>query len=104
MSKTGSDQSQPGAAVGEIIFTGARDALLVVDVQRDFCPGGALPVPGGDEVVPVINRIVPMFGRWIYTRDWHPADHTSFSPQPSIHDGSWPAHLRPGNSGCDVAC
>ena len=99
MSKTGGGQSQLGAAAGDTILTGAGDALLVVDVQRDFCPGGALPVPGGDEVVPVINRMVPMFGRWIYTRDWHPVDHISFSPHPRSEDGSWPAHCVQGTAG-----
>jgi nicotinamidase/pyrazinamidase len=99
MNTTGSDQSQLGAGAGQTILTGAGDALLVVDVQRDFCPGGALPVPGGDQVVPVINRIVPMFGRWIYTRDWHPADHISFSPKPRFENGSWPAHCVQGTPG-----
>ncbi len=83
------------------IFTGAHDALIVVDVQRDFCPGGSLGVRGGDEVIPVINRIVPMFGRWIYTRDWHPANHVSFSNHPEYHDGSWPPHAVQGTPGAD---
>jgi nicotinamidase/pyrazinamidase len=47
----------------------------------------------------VINRIVPMFGRWIYTRDWHPADHVSFSAQPGFRDGSWPPHCVQGTPG-----
>ena len=67
-------------------------ALLVVDVQRDFCPGGALAVKGGDEVVPRLNRVilaaeksgVPTF----FTRDWHPPDHMSFKAQ----GGIWPPH------------
>jgi nicotinamidase/pyrazinamidase len=61
-------------------------------------------VPDGDAVVPVINRIVPFFGRWIYTRDWHPADHVCFSPQPRFSDLSWPAHAvqsTPGARWCD---
>jgi nicotinamidase/pyrazinamidase len=86
---------------GEPVLTGARDALIVVDVQRDFCPGGALPVAGGDEVIPVINNIVPMFGRWIYTRDWHPAGHVSFSTDPRFRDGSWPAHAVQGTPGAE---
>lgn len=86
---------------GETVLTGARDTLIVVDVQRDFCPGGSLPVPRGDEVIPVINRIVPHFGRWIYTRDWHPADHVSFSQQPEFRDGSWPPHCVQGTPGSD---
>lgn len=87
--------------MSDTVYTGARDALIVVDVQRDFCPGGSLPVPSGDEVVPVINRIVPYFGRWIYTRDWHPADHVSFSGCPEFRDGSWPPHCVQGTPGAD---
>jgi nicotinamidase/pyrazinamidase len=86
------------------VFTGAHDALMVVDVQNDFCPGGALPVPDGDAVIPVINHITPMFGRWFYTRDWHPADHVSFSSEPEYRDGSWPPHAVQGTWGarwCD---
>ncbi len=83
----------------DTVLTGAHDALIVVEVQRDFCPGGSLPAPGGDEVVPVINRIVPFFGRWIYTRDWHPVDHVSFSDRPEYRDGSWPPHCVQGTPG-----
>src|ERR1700743_1003359 len=54
-----------------------RDLLLIVDVQNDFCPGGALAVPHGDEVVPVINRLVPLFLHVVLTQDWHPKDHLS---------------------------
>jgi nicotinamidase/pyrazinamidase len=75
-----------------VVYTGAHDALIVVDVQADFCPGGTLPVPDGEAVVPVINRIAPFFGRWIYTRDWHPADHVCFSLTPEFKDMSWPPH------------
>jgi len=68
------------------------DALLVVDVQNDFCPGGALPIPGGDEVVPVLNRWIAAAhaqGRPIYlSRDWHPLHHPSFSAA----GGDWPVH------------
>jgi nicotinamidase/pyrazinamidase len=53
----------------ETISIGKRDALIVVDVQRDFCPGGSLGVPRGDEVIPVINRLVPLFEHVIFTRD-----------------------------------
>lgn len=83
------------------ILTGARDAIIVVDVQRDFCAGGALAVPDGDEVIPVINRIVPMFGRWVYARDWHPIDHVSFSDAPEYRDGSWPPHAVQGTPGAE---
>jgi nicotinamidase/pyrazinamidase len=54
-------------------------ALIIVDVQNDFCPGGALAVPQGDRVVPVINRIQPQFGLVVATQDWHPASHGSFA-------------------------
>jgi nicotinamidase/pyrazinamidase len=87
--------------MSEKVLTGANDALVVVDVQRDFCPGGALGVPGGDEVIPVINRLLPMFGRWIYTRDWHPADHMSFSDDPEFREGSWPPHAVQGTPGAE---
>jgi nicotinamidase/pyrazinamidase len=90
-----------GRPAVEDVFVGVEDALIVVDVQRDFCPGGALAVPGGDEVIPVINHLVPMFGRWIYTRDWHPAGHVSFSTQPQFRDGSWPAHAVQGSPGAE---
>lgn len=68
------------------------DALLVVDVQQDFLPGGALPVPDGDAVVAPLNHAISRFracGLPIYaSRDWHPPRHRSFAP----HDGPWPAH------------
>lgn len=68
------------------------DALLVVDLQRDFLPGGALGVPDGDEVVPVLNRCLALFERArlpvVLTRDWHPGDHVSFAAQ----GGPWPPH------------
>jgi nicotinamidase/pyrazinamidase len=68
------------------------DALIVVDVQRDFCPGGSLPITEGDKVVPVLNDWIaqanqagiPVFA----SCDWHPADHLSFQPQ----GGEWPVH------------
>ena len=63
------------------------DLLLVIDVQNDFCPGGALGVPGGDEVVAVINRLAPHFHHCVVTQDWHPADHLSFA---SNHAGRQP--------------
>lgn len=55
------------------------NALLIVDVQNDFCPGGSLAVPGGDEIVPVINGISPFFSEVIATKDWHPEGHISFA-------------------------
>ena len=96
---------EPGAVDGAVaILTGAHDVLMVVDVQRDFCPGGALAVGGGDEVIPVINGLLPKFGRWVFTRDWHPHDHISFSDSPEFRDGSWPPHAvqgTPGAAWCD---
>jgi len=68
------------------------DALIVVDVQNDFCSGGALPVPGSDLVVPVINRAMCHFDMIVFSRDWHESGHCSFSAQPKFRDGSWPPH------------
>ncbi|OGC94202.1 MAG: nicotinamidase [candidate division Zixibacteria bacterium RBG_16_53_22] len=65
-----------------------KDALVVVDVQNDFCPGGALAVPEGNRVVPVINGLAPHFKHVFYTQDWHPASHISFKEQ----GGIWPPH------------
>ena len=64
-----------------------RDLLLVVDVQNDFCPGGALPVPEGDSVIPVIHRIAERFEHVLLTQDWHPPGHISFA---SAHPGAQP--------------
>ena len=66
---------------------GERDVLLVVDVQNDFCPGGALAVPRGDEVVPLINRLARGFAHVVLTQDWHTAGHVSFA---SAHPGRKP--------------
>ena len=55
------------------------DLLLVIDVQNDFCPGGALAVADGDAVVPVINRLAQRFAHMVLTQDWHPAGHSSFA-------------------------
>ena len=90
---------------------GGRDVLLVIDVQNDFCPGGALAVPRGDEVVPLINRLARRFTHVVLTQDWHPARHRSFA---SSHPGRapfstiempygaqvlWPDHCVQGTSG-----
>ena len=87
------------------------DALLVVDVQNDFMPGGALAVPGGDEIVPLVNRLAAGFANVILTQDWHPAGHISFA---SSHPGRkpfetkklryglqvlWPVHCVQGTEG-----
>ncbi len=78
---------------------GKRAALIVVDVQNDFCPGGALPVPEGDKVVPLLNDYIETFlreGAPIYlTQDWHPADHISFKER----GGVWPPHCVQGTEG-----
>jgi len=63
------------------------DVLLVIDVQNDFCPGGSLAVPGGDEVVHLVNRIAHGFKHVVLTQDWHPAGHSSFA---SSHPGKSP--------------
>ena len=65
----------------------AEDLLLVIDVQNDFCPGGALAVPEGDQVVPVINRLSADYRHIVMTQDWHPPGHQSFA---SSHAGKQP--------------
>ncbi len=65
-------------------------ALIIVDLQNDFLPGGALPVPEGDQIVPVINHLKPKFKLVVSTQDWHPADHGSFA---SNHK-----HKKPGDT------
>jgi nicotinamidase-related amidase len=64
-----------------------RDVLLIVDVQNDFCPGGALAVPDGDAIVPAVNRLARSFAHVILTQDWHPPGHASFA---SSHPGRRP--------------
>ena len=65
-------------------------ALIVVDIQNDFCPGGALAVPEGDRVVPVVNGLMPRFHLVVATQDWHPADHGSFAAN---HPGRKPGEV-----------
>ena len=89
----------------------ADDLLLVIDVQNDFCPGGALAVADGDAVVPVINRLAQRFAHLVLTQDWHPAGHSSFA---TSHPGAepfqtmtmpygpqtlWPDHCIQGTAG-----
>lgn len=78
---------------------GPTDALIVVDVQNDFCPGGALPVPEGDRVVPVLNRWIEAAraggAAVVASRDWHPPGHVSFRER----GGPWPAHCVQGTPG-----
>ena len=64
-----------------------RQALIVIDLQNDFCPGGALPVAGGDEIVPLVNDLIQRFDHVMLTQDWHPAGHSSFA---SRHTGKQP--------------
>jgi nicotinamidase/pyrazinamidase len=77
---------------GKICQIDRQTALIVVDVQNDFCPGGALPVREGDQVVPVFNRYLELFEKAkapVYAaRDWHPKNHSSFKEQ----GGPWPPH------------
>jgi len=91
----------------------SNDVLIVIDVQNDFCPGGALAVSRGDEVVAPILRAAPHFAHIILTQDWHPANHTSFA---TSHPGNkpyesialaygaqtlWPPHCVQGTPGAD---
>ena len=75
------------------------DMLIVVDVQNDFCPGGALAIKGGDEVVPVINALMPRFAHVVATQDWHPAGHHSTI---SAHPGRTPFETVEASYGTQV--
>jgi len=77
------------------------DALIVVDIQNDFCPGGALAVNEGHKVVPIINHLIPLFEHVIYTRDWHPQNHCSFADPPEFVDYSWPPHCVADSPGAE---
>ena len=70
-----------------MMLNSATDALLVIDLQNDFCPGGTLAVEGGDQIVPVVNALAHRFAHVILTQDWHPAGHISFA---SAHTGAAP--------------
>ena len=87
--------------------------LIVIDLQNDFCPGGALAVAGGDEIVPLVNRLIGSFEHVVLTQDWHPAGHSSFA---STHAGQapfaavqmaygsqtlWPDHCVQGTAGAE---
>jgi len=91
----------------------AHDVLIVIDVQNDFCPGGALAVPHGNEVIAPIHRIAPLFQHIVLTQDWHPSNHTSFA---ASHPGKkpyetielsygtqtlWPPHCVQGTHGAE---
>lgn len=88
-------------------------ALLVVDIQNDFCPGGSLAVPEGDEIIPLINDLAAEFDHVVLTQDWHPPGHSSFA---SSHEGKepydtvempygeqilWPEHCVQGSEGAE---
>jgi len=84
-----------------IITITEKDAILVTDIQCDFCPEGTLGVSKGNEIIPIINRILPVFKHRIYSMDWHPANHISFSNKPEFKDKSWPVHCVGGTSGAE---
>jgi len=73
-------------------------ALILVDIQNDFCPGGALAVNEGDQIVPAVNRLIPEFPLVISTQDWHPENHISFKEQ----GGPWPPHCLQGTRGAEL--
>ncbi|MDQ6920911.1 MAG: nicotinamidase [Candidatus Dormibacteraeota bacterium] len=75
----------------------SRDALLVVDPQVDFCPGGALAVPAGDQIFPAVNRVAARLPLVVASRDWHPPDHVSFQ----MRGGPWPVHCQAGTRGAE---
>jgi nicotinamidase/pyrazinamidase len=90
-----------------------NDALIIIDIQNDFCPGGALAVPEGDKIIPLINKLSVRFKRVIATQDWHPEDHLSFAVN---HPGKkefdvidyngmeqvlWPSHCVSGTPGAE---
>jgi nicotinamidase/pyrazinamidase len=100
--------------MAERIRVAERDVLLVVDVQNDFCPGGALSVPRGDEVIPIVNELAKRFANVLITQDWHPRGHLSFA---SSHLGRkpfetieapygpqilWPDHCVQGTPGAEL--
>ena len=92
-----------------------HDVLLVVDVQRDFLPGGTLVVPGGNDVIAPINRLGALFGHVLLTQDWHPAGHVSFAAShagrapfdtvalPYGPQALWPTHCVQGTPGAELA-
>jgi nicotinamidase/pyrazinamidase len=99
--------------MSEQLAIGERDMLLIVDMQNDFCPGGGLAVPRGDEIVPLVNRLAARFRHVVLTQDWHPRGHLSFA---SSYPGRtpyetvalaygtqvlWPDHCVQGTPGAD---
>ncbi len=97
-----------------IMTIDADDVLLIIDIQNDFVRGGALAVPGGDSIVPIVNRLVRAFAHVVITQDWHPEGHASFA---SSHEGAkpfdvvrmpygeqvlWPEHCVQGAPGAEL--
>lgn len=90
-------------------------ALLVIDIQNDFLPGGALAVPGGDEIIPLVNELMPHFDVVVATKDWHPRNHVSFARNHpgkevgetitvgSLEQTLWPVHCVQGSPGAEFA-
>jgi nicotinamidase/pyrazinamidase len=79
-----------------MLLNSSTDALLIIDLQNDFCPGGALAVTDGDKIVPAINALAQRFEHVLLTRDWHPAKHISFA---SAHPGAQPYTSIPASYG-----
>ena len=75
-----------------------NSALILVDIQNDFCPGGALAVDEGDLIVPIVNNLIAEFPLVISTQDWHPTNHISFKEQ----GGPWPPHCVQGSRGAEL--
>lgn len=75
-----------------------NDVLLITDMQNDFLSGGALAIPGGNEILPALNRLSIRFPKVIASQDWHPADHISFKTR----GGQWPPHCVQGTKGAEL--
>ncbi len=73
-------------------------ALLLVDIQNDFCAGGALAVAEADQIIPIVNRLIPKFQTIVATQDWHPLNHSSFKE----HGGPWPPHCVQHSRGAEL--
>ena len=90
-------------------------ALIIVDIQNDFLPGGALAVPQGDEIIPIVNELIPHYELVVATQDWHPENHISFAdnhPEKNVGetidlDGIpqtlWPVHCVEGSEGAQFS-
>lgn len=107
------DQITPARIDPDPTAPGQNRALIVIDVQNDFCPGGALAVAGGDEIIAGINALMGEFATVVLTQDWHPCDHSSFAEN---HPGAapfsltrmpygdqvlWPSHCVQGSEGAE---